>query len=185
MRKKSLAVLGALSFLTLNAQSFIHYTPFGGTEVAAEVVSVPGDGIYWVGHTNAFGTQDILVIKYDFQGNFIWSYVYDSNQNEDDRAYGAAPVTGGGIVIAGEIRGGVRDGLALYVQPNGNVGFARQFTGIRANFNDVIQHSNGSFYFVGKERMGGGREEVVLVILDINGNTIAKFYYDDGQRQLG
>ncbi|NPA33539.1 MAG: hypothetical protein GXO48_01230, partial [Chlorobi bacterium] len=175
------AIAGCLGLATVIgslAQSIIQYAPFGGTESIAEVVSVPGDGLYIVGHTNAFGSQDVMVIKYDFQGNILWSYVYEMGLGDDERAYGAAPVQGGGVVIAGELRR-IRDGLALYIDATGNVVFARQYTGSRALFEDVIQHSNTNFYFVGKERMGGGREEIVVWSLDLNGNTNFKIYYDD------
>ncbi len=172
----------ALCPLLITAQtiSIIHYNPFAGNERAAGAVYVPGDGYYWVGRTDAYGSQDILVIKYDLQGNLVWSYAYDFGN--DERAHGVAPVTGGGILIAGEIRGWIRDGLAIRIDPQGNPVFVRQLQGFRALFTDVIEHSNGSFYFVGKEQIGGfgGSDEVVLVRLSSAGNVINYVYYDDG-----
>ncbi len=175
--KTTLGILPLLASWTLvaSAQSFIHYNSFAGIENAAEVVKVPGDGYYWVGYTDAYGSDDILVIKYDAQGRVLWSYAYDFGG--DERARGAYAVSGGGVVIAGELRG-PRDGLALYIDANGNVVFAKVLQGNRAVFNDVIQHSNGDFYFVGQERVG--REEVIVVRIAPSGTVLNYVYYSDG-----
>ena len=158
------------------AQSVIQYHPFAGNEVAAEVVKVPGDGYYWIGYTDAYGSQDILVIKYDNTGRILWSYAYDFG--DDERAYGAAPVSGGGVLIAGEIRG-LRDGLAMYVSSAGAVVFARQIAGVRTVLEDAVEHSNGSFYFVGKERVFGN-DEVIVLRFNASGTLLGYVYYDDG-----
>ncbi len=87
--------------------------------------------IYITGYTGGYETADIVVIKYDSDGNEMWAETFDGSLGADDKSYDIAVDTAGCVYIAGycdrdEYSHGP-DLIAIKYYPNGDTAWARTY----------------------------------------------------------
>jgi nicotinamide riboside kinase len=157
---------------------------YGGTEDdRAYAVQQTSDGGYIVaGSTRSFGAgrDDIILIKTDANGNRIWAKTYGGT--EDDRAYAVQQTSDGGYIVAGSTRSfgaGRHDIILVKTDANGNRIWAKTYGGTEDDRAYAVQQtSDGGYIVAGSTRsFSGGRDDIILIKTDANGNIIwAKTY---------
>lgn len=137
---KKLIIL--LSFAAISATAFsqwvANYSPSplldnNLSNAKGLAISVDMQGFCYVtGYCNQGMTgNDIMLIKYDFEGNFIWSKTYNGTENNDDIGTGVCTDNSGNIYVVGSARntGKYYDLVLLKYNPEGNLIWSNIFSG--------------------------------------------------------
>lgn len=96
------------------------------------------------GVISAFDVEnDIFIVKYDTNGNHVWSKGFGSGV-DDDRGYGLATDSSGNVCITGYMTGAINFGGGLTGNGNPNMGFAAAFSNAGAFQWSRVVPSDGS-----------------------------------------
>ena len=129
-----------------------------------------GKAIYavgWIGNNTGPGAGiDMLIEKWDEQGNLIWSRSYDRNGAEDN--LNGAVNLGGRLFVAGYTRGqtaGGADSALMEVDPaTGNLLSTALFGGTRDDMATGVDTDGTDLYVVGQSRSVGNNSNQVMVL---------------------
>lgn len=111
-----------------------------GYDVPVSIAIDSTGGIYIAGYTKGLTTSyDFLLVKYNLQGDTIWSRRYNGSMNGDDRAIKVAVDRNNSVVIAGNAyeTGGGKEIVLVKYDANGNQIWKKVYTGI-SNYDDTI-----------------------------------------------
>jgi hypothetical protein len=76
--------------------------PGSGTDAFLDVVEKGTANIYAAGYTTkSNGNKDLLLAKYDNNGNLLWTYIWDSPQGGNDTALSAGVDVNGNVYVVG------------------------------------------------------------------------------------
>lgn len=155
----------------------------GGTSIA-----VSQDGfIYVAGITEvSFSRRDYVLIKYDQQGNELWSQTYNGPGNGFDQAVSVAVDNSGNILITGSSMStskfGSEDIATLKYDSNGNLLWTARYNG-PANETDypvrVQTDILGNVYVAGVSRGINTGNDVVALKYDPKGNQLWATRYNN------
>ncbi|RLE59135.1 MAG: hypothetical protein DRJ32_05190, partial [Thermoprotei archaeon] len=138
-------------------------------------VACSGNYIYVVGCTNSYGNggYDILLVKYDMNGNMIWNKTYGGAGNEiGEGIY----VDRSGIYIVGY---GDNDVIVLACDLNGNLKWMKKWGGSGDDFGTGIVRCGDSIYVAGyTSSYGVGSHDVLLLRYTLDGDL--KWYFTWG-----
>lgn len=107
------------------------------------------------GHSSATNnTYDITTIKYNTNGNMVWSKVYNGSANDNDEGYAITTDTSYNVYVTGYTTSlnTSRDFVTIKYYPNGDTGWVRKFSGQGSNwdFGNAIALDNlGNVYITG------------------------------------
>ncbi len=208
---KYLLALFLLGFsMAVNAQSTLSWgwgkTIGGiGSESTAALAVDSRNGVYVFGHfsgsitadgqtLSSVGGSDMYLIKYDTTGNLVWAQRFGGSGNEE--AKGLKTDRSGNLVLTGNFEGsitfgsttltstGASDVCIVKLQPDGNVLWAKQFTGSLADKGGALIcddkrniYTTGS-YLSNDFNIGGSSfstpksSNIYYCKLDSNGNKI-------------
>jgi hypothetical protein len=129
-----------------------------------------GKAIYavgWIGTNSGAGASiDMLIEKWDEQGNLIWSRSYDRNGAEDN--LNGAVNLGGRLFVAGYTRGqtaGGADSALMEVDPaTGNLLSTALFGGTHDDMATGVDTDGTDLYVVGQSRSVGNNSNQVMVL---------------------
>jgi hypothetical protein len=120
-----------------------------------------------------------IFIQYAYaQVRFVKTY----GGTEDDRAYAVQQTSDGGYIVAGSTRSfgaGRHDIILVKTDANGNRIWAKTYGGTEDDRAYAVQQtSDGGYIVAGSTRsFSGGRDDIILIKTDANGNRIwAKTY---------
>ena len=135
---------------------------FNGVAVA------PNGDVIAVGRTNHTDSySDVLVVRFDKDGNVLWRKVYQGAKY--DEGYMAKVLDNGDILLAGYTTSfgvSTTSGLVIRIDANGNLKWAKTYDlGSNAAFMDLAVDPNGGFVFI-TETAG------CVVKTDENGNIV-------------
>ena len=82
--------------------------PGQSSESPRQVALDADRNVYVLGDTTASGNQDILLLKYAFDGTLLWSRSYNGPGNGADEAAGIAVSSRGGVFVTGTFRNAAR-----------------------------------------------------------------------------
>jgi len=111
-----------------------------GYDVPVSIALDSSGGIYVAGYSKGLtSSYDFLLIKYNQQGDTIWSRRYNGTMNGDDRAVKAAVDRNNSVVIAGNAyeTGGGKEIVIVKYDSNGNQLWQRVFPGT-SNYDETI-----------------------------------------------
>ncbi len=147
----------------------------GGSYDWAQDIRQTSDGGYIVvGATFSFGAgnDDVWVLKLDANGNVQWQKTYGGGGGENGLA--VQQTSDGGYVVVGRTYSfGVNDVWVLKLDANGNVQWEKTFGGTSPDYGYAIQQTtDGGYIVTGYTRsFGAGRDDLLVVKLDTNGNV--------------
>jgi hypothetical protein len=158
----------------------------------AEDIAVDRSGfIYITGHSGIqeipdhgepqAGPFDIVTVKYDSEGNFVWKKPYDSN--EDDQSFGIAVDGEGCVYVAGATDRGSAgyDYLTFKYDPDGAVVWKRYYSTDDDDWAyGVAVSADGCVYVTGKSGPYGGPYDYLTVKYDSEGNELWSEVFDNG-----
>lgn len=103
-----------------------------GLEDVAEGIAIDNIGnVYVTGYTtNVTGDRDLIVLKYDGSGNFIWQQRYSAENNQNAEARDISIDNQGYIYVGGfEERGNTRDFLTIRYSSIGTIDWIKNYGG--------------------------------------------------------
>ena len=196
--------------IAINAQSTLSWgwgKTIGGTgsESPAALAADSRNGVYVFGHfsgsitadgqvLNSAGGSDMYLIKYDTTGNLQWAKRFGGTGNEEGK--GLKTDRSGNLVLTGNFEGsitfgtttltstGASDVCIVKLQPDGNVVWAKQFTGSLADKGGALicdeqrniyttgTYSSNDFDIQGSSFTAPKASNVFYCKLDSNGNKI-------------
>jgi hypothetical protein len=129
-----------------------------------------GKAIYavgWLGTNSGAGASiDMLIEKWDEQGNRIWSRSYDRNGAEDNLS--GAVTLGGRLFVAGYTRGqtaGGADSALMEIDPaTGNLLSTALYGGTHDDMATGVDTDGTDLYVVGQSRSVGNNSNQVMVL---------------------
>ncbi len=154
------------------------------------------DGFIAVGHSNSNdndlaglnkGGQDAIIVKYDFNGNLVWSKNYGGSNNDYFR--GVAVLEDGIIAIGysasddGDLIGlnkGGQDGLVVKYDFSGNLIWSKTYGGTATDYFYNVQAIGNGFVVAGYSNsvngdlqdMNKGSNDGIVVRYDSDGNIV-------------
>ncbi|MCR4433185.1 MAG: InlB B-repeat-containing protein [Caldiserica bacterium] len=151
---------------------------FGGAknDCATSLLKTADGGYIVAGYTNSFGagSNDILVLKLDAQGNLVWGKTFGGSSNEE--AYSISEGSNGedqGYIVAGYSYSYSTnyDFLVLKMDSNGNLNWAKTFgAGSIDMAKSVLKTTDGSYIVVGYSYSSSTGYDFLVLKLDIDGN---------------
>jgi hypothetical protein len=173
---------GGFNFLLIktDANGNIQWAKAYGGMYWDEAISVrqTSDGGYIVaGYTYSFGTgsQDVLLIKTDANGNVQWAKTYGRTIWDEVYPNSVQQTSDGGYIVAGYIFSYLTFQYNIFLiktDANGNVQWAKTYRGPwgeEAYF--VQQTSDGGYIVTGLTASGAGYGDAFLIKTDANGNV--------------
>ncbi len=136
-------------------------------------VWVNGSNIYTCGYTNSMGSgaQDMLLVKWDENGNKIWNRTWGGSWDDDAQGLGG---NGTHIFTCGKYSTSASDYVLALVawDSNGNVAWSRTYVAKWAQGMSIFV--NGSYvYTCGMEySLTGNKDDFLLIKWDMGGNLV-------------
>jgi hypothetical protein len=151
---------------------------FGGVDNAKAIILDLASNVYITGESDGIGAgRDLFVVKYDQNGNQIFSYRYNGAANGNDVGNAITVDPSGNIFITGYTTnmGGFKDYISIKLNNAGIQQFAVVFNGT-GNLNDeaiAIAFNNNRLYVTGNATNLSGNTDIVTLRLNANnGNTM-------------
>ncbi|NUL81613.1 MAG: hypothetical protein HUU60_02685 [Armatimonadetes bacterium] len=167
----------------------VTYDGPGNGDDVGNAIGLDGEGNIYVAGTSYGGqstANDMVVLKYDADGDLIWSYRYDRDGKDDHAA--AMIVTSSGVCyVVGYTTTGEtshKDMTAIKVNANGTLGWARHATfGTTPTLDDwanCVALSDTHLYVGGVHRPGGTAQDIGLMKIKLDGPDDIAYYVFDG-----
>ncbi len=150
----------------------------GGVDNAKAIILDASSNVYITGESDGVGTgRDIFCVKYDQNGNVIFTYRYNGASNGNDIANAITTDGTGNTFITGYTTnmGGSRDYICIKLNSLGQQQFAVIFNGT-GNLNDesvAIGFNSNRLYITGNSTNTSGNTDIVTLRLNpANGATV-------------
>jgi uncharacterized delta-60 repeat protein len=158
-----------------NPQADLNFSTAKGNAIA-----VDGAGYSYVtGYcSELFGNNDVVVIKYDLEGDTVWARSYDGTAHSNDEGTGICVDSYGNVYIVGSTQSSGRhyDVTILKYTPEGSLEWAKlyySFDGYREDKGlDIAIDAEGYIYVTGYTSDGDSKQDMVTIKYDSDGNVI-------------
>ena len=180
MKRISLILIMVIFSLTLlietalGVELFIQTAGGGQVDRAYDIQQTSDDGFIIVGYTNSFGAgdYDVLLLKYDKEGNLQWSKT--AGGSASDKAHWSVQQTvDGGYILAGGTNsyGVAGDVLLLKFNQSGGLDWTKVVGGEEEDYADSVQQTSDGGYIVtgGTKSYGAGNTDVFFLKFNQSG----------------
>lgn len=154
--------------------NFIEAKKIGGTATEiSRMIQKTSDGFIITGRTSSYGAggSDVLLVKLDSDGNYLWSKAVGTATNNERGTY-AQQTSDGGYIMAGNI-GATYDFFLAKLDSAGDIDWARTMGGAGEDqAYGVLEMSDGYIINGLTENYGAGGIDSLLVKFDLNGNYL-------------
>jgi hypothetical protein len=150
------------------------YRGSGGNVQPSAIMIDPGGFVYVTGGTWINGGFDVFLLKYDLDGNLIWSRTRGQAGNRWDNAFAMALAENGDIVLGGYTQPGDVDVYVLKYGPDGALGWEWTLPGI-ADVEEVIDltvDGDGNTYALAQYAPPGRHTSLLTVRLSPTGDLL-------------
>ena len=144
--------------------------------------------VYITGCSTVNNSLDYLTVKYDSDGNELWTADYDGTDNSDDKAFGIAVDDSYDVYVTGESKGinSDFDYLTIKYNSSGTEQWTARYngTGNSMDIANAMASAGSSIVVTGTSRnaLTSGSEDMVTIKYDkSNGNQQQLVRYDGGQ----
>lgn len=134
---------------------------------------------YVAGYVTQPGTNsDMIIIKYDHNGDTLWTRTFNGSADSEDKAFGIAIDDGDNIYITGIVtRGGLSHDIAvLNYSSNGLLRWAKFYSGSTLAFEDkgsaICLDNNGNIYVTGFVTGSDGKKDIIILKFSPNGTLV-------------
>lgn len=149
---------------------------WGGTLVdqATRIARTTDNGYVISGFTTSFGAggYDILVLKYDVNGNLAWNKTWGGASS--DLGYGITETNDGGCAIVGHAFGfgaGSNEVVVAKYDASGNLSWDKTWGGVQSDLGySIVQTNDGGYAITGQTNTYGTAGDVFLIKLDNTGS---------------
>src|SRR5205809_599066 len=168
----TLLSLTVIFFAGIHAQSFLKHA--GGTagDMANCIGQTTDGGFVLAGDTYSFGLtkSDILIIKFDADGNLLWNKRYGSS--DYDHAFCITATNDGGCAISG-VSGGNRNFLIIIkLNAAGDAEWSKFYTAsTRNSAHSIVQTPDGGFVVGGQTETYDNGSWGYILKTDVTGNV--------------
>ncbi len=196
MKKLLFILIFLLTFSTAHSQWVSSYGGNPGSDVnfsnaKGNAVVCDADGnSYVTGYAYEEGNyNDIVLIKYNPQGNFVWGKSYNGSASLNDEGKGLRIDNDGNIYVVGfaEIEGKSTDIAILKYSPDGEFIWAKNYRNSESPLSDVgnaiTLDSYGNIFVTGFAKSNDGLNDLVVLKYDPSGILLWQTSYD-GENQL-
>ncbi len=165
---------------------------YGGSnlDIGYSVVQTRDGGYIIAGSTKSFGAGvgDVYLIKTDAKGDTLWTKTCGGSS--EDRGFSVVQTNDGGYIIVGETHSygaGSSDVYLIKTDVNGDTLWTRTYGGNGADVgSSVVQTSDDGYIIAGyTESYGVGDEDVYLIRIDVNGDTLWTKTYGGSNLDIG
>jgi len=167
-----------------------YHNPSNKDATAYDVATDASGNIAVVGYElrNDLGqSRNWLILKYDSDGNFIWSRSYDGPMHTIDESYGVAMDASGNVVVAGGVdRADIFESVNLLVRkydPAGNLLWEREYNSpynlADEAFGVTVDNRTGDVVVVGWEHWNSGKTYWFTRKYDTDGNLLWHLLYSN------
>ena len=160
--------------VTASTNTWAHTWGGSGSDSITSVATDASGNVYAAGATSSFGAggNDLLLLKYDSQGNLLWRRTWGGSG--DEGASGVGLDSAGNVYVVGStdsFGAGWYDALILKFDASGNLIWSRTWGGggYDAGY-DVAFDASGNVYVAAESYSLGNR--AVLLKFDSNGNLL-------------
>ncbi|MHA1370168.1 MAG: hypothetical protein ACTSRA_10690 [Promethearchaeota archaeon] len=143
-----------------------------GGDVGVEIAEISGN-VYVVGYTDSYGAggYDVVILKYDANGNFQWSKTWGGS--EIDYAYDMDADSNGIIVSGQTFSFGWDDAYMAKFDLDGNHQWTKVWGGTGGEDGYSLSIIPGGIVWVGRtESYGAGNDDAFIIKTDGSGNVI-------------
>lgn len=148
--------------------------PSSGIEFGESITEIPSGGFYIAGTSNAIGSGglDLLAMKIDASGQFVWAT--DFGRNGTELGFDIATMPDGGAVLTGSAykteTSGFRDLALIRIDPNGDELWTSYFGNVRGETGHEVQVDGNQIVVCGKADVDNS-EDIIVLRADFNGNA--------------
>ncbi len=169
-----LFILGSKS----NAATWEKLYKMDGADCFRDVHELSNGDFIAAGYTNNLNSNDTdgLVMRFQDDGDEIWTYTYDGPSDDEDGFYKGIPTSDGGFILCGfsSSFGGNDNALFIKLNSSGNQQWVRNWGGSgyeRAR--DILELPNGDFVAVGYTSSSPAQGfDAFIMKMDDNGNIL-------------
>jgi uncharacterized delta-60 repeat protein len=145
------------------------------------------DGYVVTGNTGSYGgtdvNRDILLVKFDLNGNLLWSKTWDGGSNSDDVGNSVVQTTDGSYVVTGSTLGTYQNIFLVKFDANGTTTWSKiMASGVSQQGNALIQTTDG---YVVTGNTNTGFSDLVIAKFDTTGNPLWSKTWDGGNNDVG
>lgn len=138
--------------------------------------------VYITGQSKGSSGNDFMTIKYDTNGNEVWTARYNGAAGGYDAAKGIGLDDAGNVYVAGNIKSSTdNDYTTVKYDPDGNQLWAKSYNG-PGNGPDYVYglavDGSGNSYVTGFSRNTDAKNDFTTVKYDTNGNEVWTARYD-------
>jgi hypothetical protein len=157
-----------------------------GSDEEANKIFVSSNAVIISGYVKNSGTgSEVLVAKYDFNGNLLWSTQYNSAFNESERSADMVVDATGNIYITGrtDIDPVSTSNNEILIQKYSTAGAVLWTNVVAGNVEDdrgKFIRLNGTNILVVARKHNGTNQDIWLRMLNANGQTVWTTSYDSG-----
>jgi hypothetical protein len=145
-------------------------------DLTSEVTVDNSGNVYVTGHSYDGVNSDYLTVKYDSEGNNIWSKKFDNRKH--DVSYGIAVDNSENVYVSGFSDDGMIDwdsdriNIIIKYDKDGNETWSKRISSRYGSVNRLAVDSSGNMYVTGTGRSYGNPEYYLTTKYDTEGNEI-------------
>jgi hypothetical protein len=146
-----------------------------GSDGGKSIIQANDGGYVVTGQTNSYGvgSYDILLIKYDSNGNLLWNKTW-GGAGGSDMSNCVIKSSDGGYVVVGDSYGTNTNMVLIKYDSDGNLLWDKTWGGTGSEYsNSVIQSIDGGYVVTGQtDSYGSGLYDMLTVKYDSSGNLL-------------
>ncbi|UKN02243.1 S8 family serine peptidase [Paracrocinitomix mangrovi] len=170
---------------TYHNLEWVSNSPVTGDSIFKTASIEYGGKLYVTGNTlNTNGDADIVTVKFNSNGDTVWTSTYSGNAGEDDYGIDIAVLSNGDVITLGASKDSLEDYnyvLIRYANSNGDEEWSYEWNGQGEGVDipyDLVIDPYDKIYAVGGSEASNGLSDYGVIKLSSSGSFSWESYYD-------